>query len=122
MYFMLNILKAKQNIKDKYLTINTIKENSKLKAKLNKNEYNNTIYYPSSNKEWFNSIYSYNKSYIKSIITKHIMLNSLFKNYLLHSNNYLYAGTLIFYISIFLKIIYDVPKVIYMSECGKNRK
>ena len=48
---MLNILKAKQNIKDKYLTINTIKENSKLKAKLNKNEYNNTIYYPSSNKE-----------------------------------------------------------------------
>lgn len=51
MYFMLNILKAKQNIKDKYLTINYIKKNSKLKAKLNKNEYKNIIYYPSSNKE-----------------------------------------------------------------------
>jgi hypothetical protein len=79
---MLNILKIKQNIKDKALIINSVnKENSKLKAKLNKNEYKNIIYYPSSTKEWFNSVYSYNKSYTKALITKHVILNDLFKKY-----------------------------------------
>lgn len=79
---MLNILKTKQKIKDNSLTIYSInKEDSKKKAKLNKNEQKNIIYYPSSTKEWFNSIYTYNKSYIKSLITKHVMLNNLFKNY-----------------------------------------
>ena len=41
----------------------------------------NIIYYPSSSKEWYNSIYSYNKSYIKPLVALHEMLNIIFKNY-----------------------------------------
>lgn len=80
---MLNILKNKQNITNKSLTIYSInkEKNAKTLSKLDKNEYKNLIYYPSSTKEWFNSIYSYNKSYIKSLITKHSILNSLLKSY-----------------------------------------
>ena len=80
---MLNILKKKQIIfNDKSLKINSIKErNSKIQPKLENNEYKNIIYYPSSTKEWFDSVYSYDKSYIKSLITKHTILNSLFRNY-----------------------------------------
>ena len=77
---MLNILKKKQNIfNDKSLNTNFIKKS--VKTKLTKNEYKNIIYYPSSSKEWFNSVYSYNKSYIKSLITTDILLNNLFKSY-----------------------------------------
>ena len=77
---MLNILKRKQNIlKNKVLTINSTKnkQNIEMTSKLNKEEYIYTIYYPSSTKEWFNSIYSYNKSFIKSLIIKHNILNNL---------------------------------------------
>jgi hypothetical protein len=50
---MLNILKNKQNIKNKSLTIHSInkEKNAKTLYKLDKNEYKNTIYYPSSTKE-----------------------------------------------------------------------
>ncbi len=60
--------------------INTI-YNSNISSKFHKDEYKNIIYYPSSSKEWFNSVYSYNKSYIKPLITTDVILNSLFKNY-----------------------------------------
>ena len=46
---------------------------------LNK-EYKNMIYYPSS-KEWFTSVYTYNKSYIKSLIVYDPILNVLLKSY-----------------------------------------
>lgn len=50
---MLNILKEKQtNLKYKPLKINCInKENINKQLKLNKKEYKNIIYYPSSTKE-----------------------------------------------------------------------
>jgi hypothetical protein len=51
---MLNILKKKQNIfKNKSLTIHSInkQQNVKIVSKLDKNEYKNIIYYPSSTKE-----------------------------------------------------------------------
>ena len=81
---MLNILRKKQNIlKDKSLNGRShyIKQNNIMRVKLDRNEYKNIIYYPSSTKEWFNSIYSYNKSYIKSLITKYMILNNLFRSY-----------------------------------------
>jgi len=78
---MLNILK-RNIIKNKSLVHSINKEqNPKILSKSDKNQYKNIIYYPTSTKEWFNSIYSYNKSYIKSLITKYNILNSLFKSY-----------------------------------------
>ena len=47
----------------------------------NDNEYNNLMYYPSSSKEWFNSVYSYNKSYTKSLINVDKIIYDLFKSY-----------------------------------------
>lgn len=58
--------------------------NSKIQNKLDEssiNEYKNIIYYPSSSKEWFSSVYSYNKAYIKSLITKNVILNNLLRSY-----------------------------------------
>ena len=43
--------------------------------------YKNLIYYPSSTKEWFSSVYSYNKSYIKSLIVYDGRSNNLLKSY-----------------------------------------
>ena len=39
------------------------------------------MYYPSSTKEWFSSVYSYNKSYEKSLIVYNYILNKLFASY-----------------------------------------
>ena len=79
---MLNILKNKQNTyNDNSLNSLTNKEKNKLQDKLDKNEYKNIIYYPSSSKEWFSSIYSYNNSYIKSLISLDSLANTLFLNY-----------------------------------------
>ena len=78
---MLNILK-KNFFKNKSLVYSVKKQNTKILSKSDKNQYINTIYYPTSTKEWFNSIYSYNKSYIKPLIIKYNILNSLFINYL----------------------------------------
>lgn len=84
---MLNIFKKKQkNFNDKSLNNNTncinIKENFQILTKVDKNEYKKLIFYPSSTKEWFNSVYSYNKSYIKSLIAIGVTVNSIFASYL----------------------------------------
>ena len=49
-------------------------------AKSDYDEYKNTIFYP-SNKEWITSIYSYNKSYVKTLISLDILVNDLFISY-----------------------------------------
>lgn len=83
------ILKNKQNkqtnnnlLKDnKYITdITKKKKNIGTVTKSEKDEYNNIIYYPSS-KEWFSSVYSYNKSYTKLLPAYNIILNKSLKSY-----------------------------------------
>lgn len=80
---MLNIFKNKQNsFNDKSLTTNYITEkNINIQSNSERDEYNNIIFYPSSNKEWFSSIYSYNKSYIKCLISYDAVFNKFFKSY-----------------------------------------
>ena len=80
---MSNIFKNKKNsFNDKPLnTIYTIEKNSKIQSNFEKDQYRNMIYYPFSSKEWFSSIYSYNKSYIKSLISFDSVLNKLVKSY-----------------------------------------
>ena len=65
---------------DKYLLATNHKDRYKHPL-VNDNKEDNIIYYPSSTKEWFNSIYSYNKSYSKTLITKDTIINNLFKSY-----------------------------------------
>lgn len=77
---MLNILKKKQkNFNNQSLII--LNNRKKLQSNPEKNEYKNIIYYPSSSKEWFGNIYSYNKAYIKSLIVYDIIINKLFRSY-----------------------------------------
>lgn len=77
---MLNILKKKQkNFNNQSLTM--LNNKKKLQSNLEKNEYKNIIYYPSSSKEWFGNIYSYNKAYIKSLIVYDVNINKLFRSY-----------------------------------------
>jgi len=75
----------KQNfngLNDKSLSTNYVTEkNIKTQSNSQRNEYNNMIFYPSSSKEWFSSVYSYNKSYIKSIISYGTVLNNLLNSY-----------------------------------------
>ena len=80
---MLTIWKNKQNsFNDKPFNTNyIIEKNTRIKSNSEKNEYKNLIYYPSSSKEWFSSVYSYNKSYIKSLISYDAVLNKLLKSY-----------------------------------------
>lgn len=77
---MLNILKKTVN-QNKFLSFRAETIKNKILSESNKNENNNTIYYPTSTKEWFNSIYSFNKSYIKSLPAKFNILNNLLKSY-----------------------------------------
>jgi hypothetical protein len=93
------ILKNKQNNKqinndlplnniNKSIDLNIIKKNITDKNNKNikkisnseKSEYDNIIFYPSS-KEWYSSVYSYNKSYIKSIVIYDIILNKFIRSY-----------------------------------------
>jgi len=53
----------------------------KKENKFSEYEYKNIIFYPTSTKEWFNSVYSYNKSYIKPLISLDILINKLFGSY-----------------------------------------
>jgi hypothetical protein len=77
---MLNILKKEKNfINDK--AVNTIKNTKIIQSQSEKDEHQNTIYYPSSSKEWFGNVYSYNKSYLKSLIVYDVILNKLFISY-----------------------------------------
>ena len=80
---MLNIFKNKQNsFNDKSFSANhVIEKNTKMRSGSERDEYKNIIYYPSSSKEWFSSVYSYNKSYIKSLISYDAVLNKLLKSY-----------------------------------------
>lgn len=55
-------------------------KNIKKLSNAEKSEYNNIIFYPSS-KEWYSSVYSYNKSYIKSLVIYDIILNKFFRSY-----------------------------------------
>lgn len=71
----INYLNKKTEMDNKYTDVSV---NNKFKD----DEYNNIIYYPSSTKEWFNSVYSYNKSYIKTLVTLDLLINRLFKSYL----------------------------------------
>jgi hypothetical protein len=75
---MLNIVKTKQKISypllDKY-------KNKELEKDIMNQKSNNIIYYPSSTKEWSNSVYSYNKGYTKELIVNFRLVNNLFKSY-----------------------------------------
>ena len=66
-----------------HITEKTIKgkEKNEMKSNSVKNEYNNLIIYPSSSKEWLSSVYSYNKSFIKTLISKDAVLKKLFNSY-----------------------------------------
>lgn len=44
-------------------------------------EYDLIKFYPSSGKEWFSCVYSYNKSYSKSLISYDAILNKLLRSY-----------------------------------------
>jgi hypothetical protein len=74
---MLNILKTKQN--SNYTLLNKYNKSITIKDEINK--ANNIIYYPSSNKEWSNSVYSFNKNYTKIIVTNFRIINNLFRSY-----------------------------------------
>lgn len=63
-------------------TVTDSNTKSILKNKFNEYEYKNIIYYPNSTKEWFNSVYSFNKSYTKALVTLDVLTNALFKSYL----------------------------------------
>lgn len=90
---MLTILKKKHIISNPLLNTNNTNKNKNsslniaenpnitMQIILNKKEYKNTIYHPSSTKEWFNSVYSYNKLYTKSLINTGVTLNKLFQSY-----------------------------------------
>jgi len=96
---MLNILKNKQHsFKDKSLNTNYITENNnKMQSNFKRDEYNNITFYTSSSpsglvpllgkahegtsKEWLTSVYSYDKSYIKSLISCDAVLNKLLRSY-----------------------------------------
>ena len=69
---LLNILKKKQ--KNVYLH-SDFKENKNF-------SYNDIKNYPISNKEWFDSVYSYNDIYNKTLVSYNNTINSLFKSYL----------------------------------------
>lgn len=80
---MLNIFKKRKNSFD-HKSLNTEYITEKNMQKLSKTqriEYNNIIYHPGSSKEWFSSVFSYNKSYIKSLISNDAVLNKLLKSY-----------------------------------------
>ena len=68
------LFKNYQNIINKGLDPNyNIEKKTKTQSK--------TIFYPYPTKEWFNSVYSYNKSYIKSLIINDKVVNKLIYTY-----------------------------------------
>jgi hypothetical protein len=78
---MLNLFNNKQNSFIPFITSNVIEKNTELQSNSEINVCDNTIYYPFSSKEWSTNIYSYNKSYIKSLISHDSVLNKLVKSY-----------------------------------------
>lgn len=65
---------------DKVINSITRKE-SKIQTNSEKEQYKNMNFYPFSTKEWVTSIYSYNKSSSKSLISNNFSLNKLAKSY-----------------------------------------
>ena len=84
---MLNLLNKKSNfIVENKITNFTQNRGDKIgyQEKINRENLkkNSIQYYPSSNKEWSNSIYAFNKSYIKSLVNADKIVNNLFKSYI----------------------------------------
>ncbi len=77
---MLNIFKKKQK-NFNYKSLNTINNEKNIQSNFEQDEHKNIIYYPSSSKEWFGNVYSYNKSYLKSLIVYDVIINKLFRSY-----------------------------------------
>ena len=78
---MKEILK-KNRFNDEFLAINNKMEIlNNLKVTDTKNTQKNRILYPYFTKEWASSIYSYNKSYIKPLVSLDFVLNKLIKSY-----------------------------------------
>lgn len=79
---MLLFKNKQKGVEGTSLSTNYITEkNLKTQSHSQRDEYNKIIFYPSSSKEWFSSVYSYNKSYIKSIISYDAVLNKLLNSY-----------------------------------------
>lgn len=59
------------------------KKNNKMIAlnSLKRLQFKNLIYYANSSKEWFNNVYSYNKSYNKLLVVYDNISNNLFTSY-----------------------------------------
>ena len=74
---MSNIFNKKKPLSNKVITDITSKDY------IVEDQYKGPIkYYPSSSKEWFNSIYTYNKSYTKLLVYTDKIINNLLKNYI----------------------------------------
>lgn len=71
-----NTLKIIENFTIENSTVNNFTMNN-----ITTNKKSNLIFYPFSTKEWFTSIYSFNKSYTKSLIIKNGLVNILIKSY-----------------------------------------
>lgn len=80
---MVNIFKNKQKSFNYKALNNNYFADKKVNSQSNSeiDEYKNIISYPSSSKEWFSSVYSYNKSYIKNLISYDAVLNKLLRSY-----------------------------------------
>lgn len=53
----------------------------KIQSIYRKHKNNKIIYYPSSSKEWFSNVYSYNKLYLKLLVVYGVNINKLFRSY-----------------------------------------
>lgn len=111
------LFKNYQNIINKGLDPNyNIEKKTKTQSKFLQNTQSKTIFYPYPTKEWFNSVYSYNKSYIKSLIINDKVVNKLI---------YIYCNTLQDKIKILFKrrrdnkIRYSANKI-YTSRAELN--
>ena len=71
----------KNSLKDLPLTNYITKKDSEIQTNAEKEQYKNTGFSPLSTKEWNSSIYCFNKSSIKSLISKDFFLNILSKGY-----------------------------------------
>jgi hypothetical protein len=75
--------KAKKQLNTSYIFIKYIKRlNKNLKYfKNDLNDYSNK-HYPSATKEWYNSIYTYNKKDMRNIVVNYLVVTKLLKNFI----------------------------------------
>jgi hypothetical protein len=69
------------SLSDLELTNYITEKDSKIQTNSEKEQYKNIHFYPCSTKEWVTSIYSFNKSSSKSLISNEFLLNKLVKSY-----------------------------------------